>query len=864
MTKKLLLLISAVLLLTGCSGGKKSLVIGVSQCSDDIWRSKLNDELSLAARVEGVTLRFSSADDDSQKQMAQIRRFAEEGVDLLIVSPNQSHTITPAVEEAFDAGIPVILFDRKIDSHKYTAFIGADNVEIGRIMGHYIADFLNKKGRVVEIPGLEGSSPADDRHKGFAEALQQYPGILLTVAPYGGWIREGGYDAMKEVMARGIRPDAVFGQNDRMAWGAREALGTPADVAFFGVDALPEGGLQDVIDGHLTASYLYPTRGDLVMELALNILRGEPFQRENLLESALVDSRNARILKMQEAEVANQRANVENINARLDTFLMEYNTQRIIMWLVIAFAFLVVLIAAQSYWSYMRTRELQQKLEESTAAKLRFFTQVSHDLRTPLTLVAGPLEHVLEGPLSPDQQQTLLMARRNVTVLQQLVNNILDFRRIESGNRPLNASRFDLPAAVQEWMGGFSSTSQSLTYEGLPALTVEADMRLVERVLFNLLGNAIKHTQPDGHITVSVGQEGPSALLSVTDDGEGIPPEKLPYIFEEFYKANESSNGTGIGLALIKAVAELHKGSVSVESTLGKGSTFTLRLPLVQKGASVSEGKDASAYTEHYEQTYIREDSHKQEAAGRVVESDRPTILVVDDNADLRHFIGTLLEGEYRILSACDGREALEKATRELPDLVVSDVMMPVMDGLELCKALKSQLATSHIPVILLTAKSLEDQRAEGYDSGADAYISKPFSERVLLARIGNLLKSRILLKEHYLETGESAARPQENDFLSRFRTLVRGRLGDEDLSVEQLGSELGLSRVQLYRKVKALTGYSPVELVRITRLKAAEQLLKTTDKTVAEVAYAVGFGTPSYFSKCYKELFGSLPTENR
>ncbi len=864
MNKKLFLLISVVLLLTGCSGGKKSLVIGVSQCSDDIWRTKLNDELSLAARVEGVTLRFSSADDDSQKQMAQIRRFVAEGVDLLIISPNQTHTITPAVEEAFDAGIPVILFDRKIDSHKYTAFIGADNVEIGRIMGHYMADFLGKKGQVVEIPGLEGSSPADDRHKGFAEALQEYPGISLTVAPYGGWLKEGGYDAMEEVMARGIRPNAVFGQNDRMARGAREALGNPADIAFFGVDALPEAGLQEVIDGELTASYLYPTRGDLVMELALNILRGAPFQRENLLESALVDSRNARILKMQEAEVANQRAHVENINARLDTFLMEYNTQRIIMWLVIAFALLVVLIAAQSYWGYIRTRELKQKVEESTAAKLRFFTQVSHDLRTPLTLVAGPLEHVLEGPLSADQQQTLLMARRNVTVLQQLVNNILDFRRIESGNRPLNVSRFDLPAAVQEWMSGFSSTSQSLTYEGFPALTVEADMRLVERVLFNLLGNAIKHTRPDGHITVSVKQEGASALLSVADDGEGIPPEKLPYIFEEFYKANESSNGTGIGLALIKAVAELHKGSVSVESTLGKGSTFTLRLPLVQKGASVSEGKAASAYTERYEETYLREDSHKQEAASRVSESDRPTILVVDDNADLRRFIGTLLEGEYRILSACDGREALEKATRELPDLVVSDVMMPVMDGLELCKALKGQLATSHIPVILLTAKSLEDQRAEGYDSGADAYISKPFSERVLLSRIGNLLKSRILLKEHYLETGESAARPQENDFLSRFRALVREHLGDENLSVEQLGSDLGLSRVQLYRKVKALTGYSPVELVRITRLKAAEQLLKTTDKTVAEVAYAVGFGTPSYFSKCYKELFGHVPGEER
>ena len=349
------------------------------------------------------------------------------------------------------------------------------------------------------------------------------------------------------------------------------------------------------------------------------------------------------------------------------------------------------------------------------------------------------------------------------------------------------------------------------------------------------------------------------------DDGEGIPQDKLPYIFDRFYQASEPTSGTGIGLALVKAVTELHGGTVSVSSVLGQGARFLVRLPLTQKGAKLKESEDASAYTETFEEVYSREDRSRSEAARRVTDTDRPSILVVDDNADLRHFIASLLEGDYRILTACDGQEALTKALKELPDLVVSDIMMPVMDGLSLCKALKEQLPTSHIPVILLTAKSLEEQRAEGYDSGADAYISKPFSEKVLLSRIGNLLKSRILLKEHYLETGESAAsKPQENDFLSRFRARVQAHLADEDLNVEQLGSELGLSRVQLYRKVKALTGYSPVELIRITRLKAADNLLKTTDKTVAEIAYAVGFATPSYFSKCYKELFGRQPGEVR
>ena len=797
--------------------------------------------------------------------MEQIREFVREGVDLLVVSPNQTSTITGAVEEAFDAGIPVILFDRKIDSDKYTAFIGADNVEIGRMMGQLMADLLEGEGQVVEIQGLAGSSPADDRHKGFMEALSEHPGMKLLAAPYGNWLEEDGYEAMLEVMEEGIRPDAVFGQNDRMAMGARRALGEPEEIPFFGVDALPDAGLQQVIDGVLTASYLYPTRGDLVMELALNILQGKPYERENRLESALVDSHNALMLKMQEDEIATQRAMVRKVNGQLDHFLLQYNNQRIIMWMVIAFAVLLIMVASQAYWSYRTTQKLKRKLEETTKAKLEFFTSVSHDLRTPLTLVAGPLDHVLEGKVDESQREPLMMARRNVEILRQLVNNILDFRKIESGNMKLELTRFNLYAAVREWMSGFAGTKRRLCLEGEESVTVEADMRLLERILFNLLGNSIKHTREDGIITVSVKREGQEAVLKVEDDGEGIPEDKLPYIFERFYQASESTTGTGIGLALVKAVAELHSGSVAVSSTLGKGTLFTFRIPLTQKGAQVEEGKEASAYTELYKEVYTTDNTRRKEAAGRVTQTeDRPTILIVDDNADLRSFIGTLLEGEYRILTACNGEEGLEKASRELPDLVVSDVMMPVMGGLEMCSAIKGQLATSHIPVILLTAKSLEDQRAQGYDSGADAYISKPFSERVLLSRIGNLLKSRILLKEHYLETGESAARPQENDFLARFRAVVRENLADENLSVEQIGSALGLSRVQLYRKVKALTGYSPVELIRITRLKTAEQLLKSSDKTVAEIAYAVGFGTPSYFSKCFKELFGRQPGERR
>ena len=856
------------LLLGACRAPEKQVVIGVSQCSEDIWRTKLNAELQAAAHFYGnVEARFASADDDSERQIAQIGQFVADGVDLLIVSPNQVNTITPAVEAAFDAGIPVILFDRKIDSDKYTAFIGADNVEIGRILGNYAANVLGGKGRIVEIQGLEGSSPAIDRHNGFAEALEAYPGISVVASRYGGWLQEGGTRAMQAFLDEGVAFDAVFAQNDRMARGAYEVLPDPAGIPFFGIDALADG-IQDVIDGVLTATYLYPTSGDQVMEIAMHILSGEPFDRDNRLESILVDGKNARMQLIQDQVTARQLAMVGELNDKQDEFLSRINAQRLVLWLMLALFALLIIGTALVVRSYFVTRKLSQQLEESTKAKLEFFTSVSHDLRTPLSLVSAPLDRVMSDELKPAQKQTLQVVRRNVDVLLRLVNNILDFRKIESGAFPLTLSRFDLCAAVREWMGGFEEATRNkeLRFIGPDSLEVEADMHLMERTLFNLLSNAFKHTEDGAHIQVRVAEADADVILSVEDDGSGIDADFLPKIFEQFSQGRSESSGTGIGLALVRSIAQLHGGSVDVQSEKGHGSTFSIRIPRKGNGKVVESAWDASAFTEHYSVMYSRGDTAQQEAAERATEADadKPTVLVVDDNEDIRDFVESILEADYRILTAADGQQALDKATRELPDLVVCDVMMPVMDGLAFCKALKEQLATSHIPVILLTAKSLDEQRAEGYDSGADAYISKPFSEKVLLSRIGNLLKSRAQLKEHYLETGESAAAPKESDFLSRFRKLVRAHLSDPELSVEWMGSELGLSRVQLYRKTKALTGYSPVELVRITRLKEAEKLLKTSEHTVAEIAYEVGFSSPSYFSKCYRELFGSLPTEAR
>lgn len=863
---RFLICLVVVLLSWGCSPGRKSPVIGVSQCSNDIWRDKLNEELRVAGGFYGVEVQFTSADDDSEVQMEQIRTFVRDGVDLLIVSPNQTQSITAAVEEAFDAGIPVILFDRKINSDKYTAFMGADNTELGRVMGHYVADYLHGKGRVVEIMGLEGSSPAIERHQGFVEALQEYPGMQLVDSRYGGWVKEGGSAAMRQWQEEGLAFDAVFGQNDRMARGAWEVAGDK--LPYFGVDALPGpgNGIEDVLNGVLVATYLYPTQGDRLMELAMDILNGSPFERENRLESALVDRQNARMMLMQEQEVTRQRENMNQMNSRLDATLKEVDTQRLVLILVIALAVVALLVGVLAYWSYLRIQELHRKLEESTEAKLSFFTQVSHEFRTPLTLISGPLEKVLASPLAPDQRKSLEIASRNADILRRFVGSILDFRKMESGKMPPHFTRFDLSAAVREWLGGFSEAAggRELVLDLPSECVIEADMRMLERILYNLVSNSLKHTREDGRISVKLRADGTRALLEVEDDGEGIPADKLPLIFDEFYQAGTGA-GTGIGLALVRGFVHLHKGDVKAESELGKGTRMLVRLPLSHPGEEIHDSVDAESYTESFEPLHAEEDSTQAEALERVSESESagPSVLIVDDNKDIRDFVASVLRKDYRVLTACNGKEALEKALRELPDLVVSDIMMPVMDGLDLCRQLKAETATSHIPVILLTAKSLDEQRAEGYDSGADAYIAKPFSEKVLLSRVSNLLRSREALKAHYLETGgsiQSSAR--EDDFLGKMRRIIREHLAEPELSVEWLGDQMGLSRVQLFRKVKALTGYSPVEVIRITRLKEARNLLQSSDKSVSEIAYAVGFSSPSYFSKCYKELFCTLPAE--
>lgn len=712
--RNILFLAVISLFLISCTKKTPKYVIGVSQCSEDIWRDKLNNELKIGTYFhDDVELRFASADDSDEKQIEQIHQFVNDCIDLLIVAPNQVATVSPAIDEVFDKGIPVIVFDRKTNSQKYTAYIGADNFEMGRLMGEYIATQLRGKGRVLEIMGLKGSSPAIERHNGFEKAISNYPDITIVASLQGDWTEDSAIKAIKAYNGDLSNIDFVFGQNDRMAVGASKAL-SQTGTKYCGIDGLPgEGnGLACVRDSILDASYIYPTHGDEVLQLAMNILEGKSYDKDNPLMASLVTRDNANVLLLQNEEMVRQGNNLDQLHQRSDAYLQQLGNQRIVLILAAAFIFLLLILIVFIYRYHLQKARIQEERTKMEREQLDFYTQVSHELRTPLTLIEGPLAQLAETKdlqqASAEASGLFAIIQRNTHQLTQLINKMLN----------------------------------------------------------------------------------------------------------------------------------------------------------VQATGSVEFKTDNVEYTTTPQESVPVEDDASIETA---------TVLIVDDNADIRAYLRTILQDKYQVNEAADGQQGLAIANEIVPDLIVSDVMMPVMNGLEFCQRVKSGTATSHIPVILLTARALSQHQIEGYESGADAYITKPFSADVLLARIGNLLKSRLVLKNLFgagsnSDNEEPIETPQviqkEDTFLIKFRDFIEKNLADSDLSVETIGAELGLSRVQLYRKIKALTGQSPVELLRTARLQKGRELLQTTGKNVSEVAYEVGFTAPSYFTKCFKDEFGVSPSD--
>ena len=921
----LIIYVAIIVLLTGCAQRPRKYVIGVSQCSEDIWRDKLNDELKMGEYLnDSLIVKLASSNDDNVLQNKQINRFVDEGVDLLIVSPNQLSAISKAVERAYDKGIPVILYDRKTNSDKYTAFIGCDNYTIGKSMGTFIAQQLQGKGRIVEISGLEESSPALERHRGFMDAIKPYSGLQVVASEGGNWKEEGGIQAMKRILKQTQDFDYVFAHNDRLAWGAYVAarqMRVKRNYKYTGVDGMATegGGLELVRDGIFEASYLYPTKGDEVIALAMKILKHQPYERDNYLSTSIITQANAALTLMEARDAERQARNLKALHKQVDQYLSDYNSQKIMLIGLCLFLFVCLAAAALIFRGYLikvklnetlaktngelkrlnvelgekneELKRLNEEVLELTHSRLVFFTNISHELRTPLTLIADPVEMLLEDTgIKGKSRELLKMVQRNALALQQLVSNILDFRKIQNGKMELKLYRFDIVKTLTMWVGDFQLTAERkqirlhLDVDDLKGShEMIADQEKISRIVFNLLSNALKYTPAGGEIFVSLKDEGANLRLDVKDTGKGISQVEADKIFERFFQAKGAASGTGIGLALVKSFVELHHGEARVESEPGKGSDFIVVIPREQEGdsqvihndvdivdnsanASASDGKNV---VDESVLQYIDDGDRSRGKVQQLVSenTNRPTVLVIDDNTDIRQYERTLLQDEYIVLEAADGKEGLSVAMKEVPDLVICDVMMPVMDGLEFTEQLKTNTATSHIPVIMLTAKNLEEHRAEGYEHGADSYITKPFHSKVLLARIENLLRQRQLLKNLYQGTKEaekeiSEAHLEDRDkqFLKQLQAIIQKNLSDSEFGVEDMGQQIGLSRVQLYRKVKAMTGSSVVDLLRKARLAKARRLLETRSMSVSEVAYEVGFSAPSYFTKCFKEEYGMLP----
>ena len=718
--KKHIILYVILLLLVFVSCSDRRTVIGVSQCSDDLWRQKVNREIKIGQyQYKNVDVVFAAADNNGQRQARQIDSLVKAKVDLLVVAPSDVKTVAPAIERAYRAGIPVILYDRMIESTHYTAYIGTDNVAIGKEVADYLAHQLQGRGTVVEITGERGSTPVADRHRGFMQGMKAFPQIQVVTLE-GDWNLAGAKKLMRQYMDAGKPVDAVFGHNDAEAWGAQQAAkekNREKQMLFVGIDGLPgENQGVDLVDkGVMTASYIYPTKGETIVPLAMNILQGKPYKRMNYFQSALVTAENAKLIDMQYKEIEDQTADLNTIYSSINEYMKMYRWQKIISILAVAVVLLLLIMIFYRRKVRLEKEKLNEQRKQMADDKIAFFTNVSHQLRTPLTLVSGPLNRLMQADNYTEEQKMLLqVVMRNVGQLETLTADVLNFK-------------------------------------------------------------------------------------------------------EQVDAMNQAS------------------ADEACEKELSQ---------------------------------HVLRDSRHQMLLQQDVE-ELSTILIVDDNEDIRSYLRVLLAGQYYVIEASDGQNGLRLAKESVPDLIVSDVMMPVMDGLTFCSKIKEDEVTSHIPVILLTARSEESQRIEGYEHGADAYITKPFSDHLLLVRISNLLQARRqrkndegkqMLSAEDIQTDE----PGERMFLERFKKAAKSHIGDANLRMDDLGSELSLGKVQMYRKVKALTGKTPAEVLREMRMQKAYSLLKQTDKTISEVAAEVGFAIPGYFSACFKKQFGINPTELR
>ena len=886
-----------------------------------------------------MRLRMLDAHDNSQRQQEQIRELLRAGIDLLIVSPQEAEPVTPAVEEAYQRGIPVVLLDRRITSAQYTAFVGGNNLEVGQTAARYAARLLKERGSLLEILGAANASTTKNRHLGFAQGLAAFPNLRLVAQVDGNWNRITLQPLLTAALKAHPEVSLIFAHNDEMGRGAAEVLrrlGRTRQVRIIGVDGLEPALVRR---GELTASLLYPPAGEDAIRTAVSILNQQPFRRENILGTMVIDSTNVATMRQQTDKMVSQQRDIERQQGLLQHLQATYATQQTALYGLLASLLGALALGAVAWYSARRNRQINRQLalqnaendkinrelagqnqendrinrqlvgrntendringqllhqnEEiraqrnqlealamqaraDTEAKLRFFTNFSHELRTPLTLIMGPVEELLTSglALTEGQRQDLSLVRRNTQRLLQLVNQLLDFRKIEVGKMAVRATQGDLVAFVREIVEVFEKPARLRGVElrllsAEPELMAWFDGNVLDKVFFNLLSNAVKFTPDRGTITISLqpSDGGQSVQVSIADTGRGITEQDRAHIFEWFYQGNQGAGaqGSGIGLALAHGLVRLHQGQLTFSSLSGRGSTFTVKLPR-ELPAELIASSSAEPSADLPDEPAVVVNDVAQGAAAAANTDSETLVLVIEDNQEVNDFLMRKLGNDFRVQSATDGHTGFRLATDLMPDLVVCDVMMPGLSGLEVVAQLRADWRTSHIPVILLTARGAAEQQVEGVQAGADLYLTKPFNPAFLLESVRTLLANRARQRAHFrreFRLDEAAPTPDQR-FLANLTATVEAHLSDTNLGVEDVARHLGMTRMQLYRKVKAVLGTGITEFIQGRRLTKAGELLLDEARSITDVAYELGFSTPSYFSSSFRARYQLSPTEYR
>ena len=602
--------------------------------------------------------------------------------------------------------------------------------------------------------------------------------------------------------------------------------------------------------------------------------------------------------------------------------------------LYILFILIIILVAVYILFTIYRLKHEVSVEQQISDIKLRFFTNISHELRTPLTLIAGPVEQVLKNDKLPaDAREQLVVVERNTSRMLRLVNQILDFRKIQNKKMKMQVQRVDIVPFVRKVMDNFEAVAEEHRIDFLfqtekEHLYLWVDADKLEKIVFNLLSNAFKYTPNGKMITMFIREDENTVSIGVQDQGIGIAENKKKSLFVRFENLvdknlfNQAS--TGIGLSLVKELVEMHKATISVDSRLGEGSCFKVdflkgkehydketEFILEDAEAPVRMGQVVDiANSSIQSETLIPDESEKIEAVyeedAAKEENSKELMLLVEDNQELREFLRSIFTPMYRVVEAADGREGANKALKYLPDIIISDVMMPEKDGIEMTRELRADMTTSHIPIILLTAKTTIESKLEGLEYGADDYITKPFSATYLQARVENLLMQRKKLQSFYRDSlmhinmsvtsGELPAStkamaeeekkivsereeeqtqlqsqqqptipdmsPNDRKFMDKLVELMEQNMDNGDLVVDDLVRELAVSRSVFFKKLKTLTGLAPIEFIKEIRIKRATQLIETGEFNMTQISYMVGINDPRYFSKCFKAQVGMTPTE--